>query len=658
MSRCAQRLAVGLLACAGACSVTRPGHAQSREAVLPVRPFGVRDVDGWIEFEYENEHEERVLRSGAQQRSEDRREFSEAIWVNTRSYIYHPYFADIQFGIGARVKQGQRDISPSSAAASEGEDLFADTIRADVTFLKRKPVVTHLFYHRDVLEYDPEGFGSFEVDTNRYGGMVQVRHPDWPMNFSVTRQTDVGLGANPQDETLVDTSFTVSNETGPLSSELSLGYSDRQDNFRSTTDEITHGDLRQALRFGSRDQHLWLNDLRFFDQTGTLERSQRVVHEELRSDLTDRWSSRVQGDFEQVDFETDSLQTWSALGELRHQLYESLITTGSVWVQDSSTDVTNTTIQQGDLDFRYRKNIPGGTFTGGVHLRYLTSQEESTGTTQLVTDESQTFGAGPVLLNNPNVVVGTVVITDPTSLITYIQGIDYLLLPRGLLTEVVRLATGAIPAAGGILVDYQFTVSPNLEYDSLGAAVDGRLALWNWLALYGQYSQDDRTVTKGESLSRIQDQFQWLIGAQVNYDGFTATGELESFDSGLTQFQRQHLRLDYTDVLYRDWHAFGSAGWTLTSFDVSNEDITTVDIRVGARGTLVGRIHAEADAWLRTEDGRKLSPDTDERGVRATLVWRHRQVQARLSVVSALLEDAAGQRQQRQEVSVSVRRDF
>ncbi len=658
MSRAVQRLVVAVLAGLVWGWRPLPAGAQGREVDLPVQPFALRDVGGWIEFEYEDEEEERIAGTGSLDRSEDRMEFSETVRIDTRSYIYHPYLADIHFSIEARAKQGNRDFSPSSVAVSEDRDFFADTILADVTLLKQKPVVTHAFFRRQVQEVDLDTLGGFEVDRNAYGLDALFRIPDWPTSIVASRTTIEGRGAAPDDEEDLDLRLTTSNRGERLTTNLLVGYEDRQDHFRDRDTDLLRAELRNQATFGDANQHAWSNYVRYGDQGGSFTREEILVREEATIALTDRWSVQGGVNYGSVDFEADTLETWSGRGALQHRLYDSLTSVAQVEVVDAASDLTEHRTYREGLTFNYRKQIPGGVLQVGLHGTLAQTEEESTGTTQLVADESHTFGGGPILLNNPNVVAGSVVVTDTTGVITYVEGLDYLLLPRGLLLEVVRLGAGGIPSTGTILMDYQFLVSRELAYEALSLGVNARVSLWNWLTLYGAHDMTDTEVTRGEALSRIQDREDSVVGAEISARDLTLTGELERFDSGLTAYDRQHARLAYTAALNQAWQAFGNAAWTRTEHEVGDEDITAIQLRGGVRGRLYGRLQGEVDAWLRTEDGRKFSPDTDERGVRLKFVWSYRQVQARLSFVHALREDTAGQKQERQAVSVSVRRWF
>lgn len=653
-----QRFTGGLLIGLWVCSVATPAAAQGGEESVPIRAFGVRDVSGWIEFEYEDEEEERRASRGAVARREERMEFSEVIRVNTRSYIYHPYMADLFLSVEGRARQGEREITPKDIAGSEGEDLLANALVANVTLLKRKPVVTNLFFSREVEEQDIEGFGSFEIDAQRYGTNIDAKLPDLPMHLSASRSTVEGLGASPVDEETDDVLFSTRHLWEGLQSDAVATYRNHQDHFRGTRNETLTADLRQFRDFGANAAHTWSNQVRYLDQRGTTNREQVDVADAVTYALTDRWTSNVGARYNRGDFDGVIVDGWSTSAGLSHHLYESLTTSADVRLDKSESDLTESTTRTGDLRMQYRKRVPAGRLMSTFAAKYIDTHEESEGLAEIVNDEPHTFGLGAVLLGNPAVLPGSVVITDATGVTVFVEGIDYLLLPRGVLTEVVRLGAGGIPPNETILADYRFTVSSELDSTRLTLSNSTRLSLWKWLQLYGKYETSDAEVTGGESLGRVQDRVNWLVGAEANYWRLVFTTEYEFLDAGLVEFDRQHARVHYTDVVYRDWQAFGSAAWTRTRFPEDDENVTALAFTGGLRGSLLPRLQARVDGWVRTETGRELSPDTDVRGVRATFEYRVRQVSTRLSFVSSVQEDAAGQLQERQSVNVSVRRWF
>lgn len=663
--RCVSRLIPSVVIGAAALLPAAPGHAQGNERALPVRPFALIDADGWIEFEYQYEADESTGRGG-RDRETIRSEIAEEIQVNTRSYIYHPYVVDLQLDAGLRAEQGRTEHSPRGLGDGGAEAALTDNVRADVTIAKRKPLVSHLFYHR-LLEDQAGGAQThttaargFELNTTSYGGDLTYGRGMWPASLHVARTLTEGVGAVATDEDELNALFTLDNDGRRLDTHLTLRYDDREDQFRSTTAEAITGTLRHGLTFGSADQHRWNSEFRYFTESGTTARDQLDVREAVTYQFDDRWRARSTGTYQDVALPDDSLRTWTGLGEVSHQLHGSLHSRAQIRTYQSESMQSETTETEGLLGFRYRKRVPGGLLTAGLRVSQSYTREDAASSRYVVNDESHTFVTGvPVLLDNPDVDTSTVVVTDSTGVITYIQGIDYLLLARNTLTEMVRLISGSIPLGGTVLVDYEFRVGEELELESFSIGTNARLNLWQWLSLYGRYETTDRTVTAGvDPTGRAEDSHGWLLGLEAQHRDLTVVTEFERSDSGLSAYDRTSVRVHYTDTLFGQWNGFGTAAWALTAFENPAQDVTSVDLRLGLQGAISRWGHAEVDAWLRTESGRVGAEDSTAAGIRALFDWSYRKVNGRVQYVHVLEDDAGGQHQERDEFLVSIRRRF
>ena len=126
----------------------------------------------------------------------------------------------------------------------------------------------------------------------------------------------------------------------------------------------------------------------------------------------------------------------------------------------------------------------------------------------------------------------------------------------------------------------------------------------------------------------------------------------------MNTFDRMALRAHYTETLFGRWNGFGSAAWTLTSFQTPPQDVTSIDLRLGLQGDIGQWGYVEVDAWLRADSGRVGAEDSFAGGIRALLDWSYRKVNGRIRYVHILENDAGGQEQARDELSISVRRRF
>jgi hypothetical protein len=120
-------------------------------------------------------------------------------------------------------------------------------------------------------------------------------------------------------------------------------------------------------------------------------------------------------------------------------------------------------------------------------------------TTQIqVIDENQTLSTASVtFLDNPNVDLSSVVVTNGNSTIIFTEGVDYLLQPVGNLVRISRTSFGAIADGETVLVDYVFSSDPSFDDAVLRHRYGAEFFLWSALTLSYRYQQADQFILEG-----------------------------------------------------------------------------------------------------------------------------------------------------------------
>ena len=180
-------------------------------------------------------------------------------------------------------------------------------------------------------------------------------------------------------------------------------------------------------------------------------------------------------------------------------------------------------IEGASLAENYRKRIPWGTLTVDVGAGYSVTNDETKPGLNTVVNESQTL-ADTVLtfLNNPNVVLSSVVVTNLSGAITYLLNVDYILIPHGILTEIQRLPTGAIPNATTVLVSYQFQSDLPIKYGTRDLHGRVTLDLFDHLTLYLNRQSTENTVLSGTNMGQLQNLEETLFGSIVRWEPATS----------------------------------------------------------------------------------------------------------------------------------------
>jgi hypothetical protein len=184
---------------------------------------------------------------------------------------------------------------------------------------------------------------------------------------------------------------------------------------------------------------------------------------------------------------------------LRHTLYENLTTTVSGGANLNDTTAGRENIYNGNLNLFYQRNIPWGAINLRADLDYtLTDREGFDEDIVQVNNEPQVLETGEVtLLDNPNVFLDSIVVTDVTGTILYAENRDYTVEEIDSFTRIERTFTGVIANGQTVLVDYRYLSDPTFDDSIFGQAYDIQLFLWNALTLSYGYRRAKQDIISG-----------------------------------------------------------------------------------------------------------------------------------------------------------------
>jgi hypothetical protein len=135
-------------------------------------------------------------------------------------------------------------------------------------------------------------------------------------------------------------------------------------------------------------------------------------------------------------------------------------------------------------------------------------------------------GVVPVLLAEPNVVPGSIVVLDAVTAREYRLDVDYEVLPAGNRVQIARLPGSNIPDPGSVLVSYQYDLGEDPDLTSLDHRYTGRLetTFSRYLTLYGDLTErwNDRRAARGNDHERYE---VLAGGAMAHFYGFSVSGE-------------------------------------------------------------------------------------------------------------------------------------
>ncbi|MCB0313453.1 MAG: hypothetical protein KDH84_09350, partial [Calditrichaeota bacterium] len=227
---------------------------------------------------------------------------------------------------------------------------------------------------------------------------------------------------------------------------------------------------------------------------------------------------------------------------LEHQLYLSL--RSQVFLAYNDLSQTGFDEQRRSFGFglRYRKAIPGGLLNLSYEWRRRNEQRDGQLLTLNIVDERLRLKDGEVaLLANPLVDPGSVVLSDETQTVIYVENIDYVLISRGDFLEVQRIPGGQIADGATVYIDYRAQQQADYQFDLTNRTFAASVALFRqFLEIYYRslaQDYDNLDQTRFRILKIIS---QKVYGGRVAYGPFA--GGIEWDDTGSNIIPYRSLR--------------------------------------------------------------------------------------------------------------------
>ncbi|MFQ6114317.1 MAG: hypothetical protein ACE5NG_09560, partial [bacterium] len=244
----------------------------------------------------------------------------------------------------------------------------------------------------------------------------------------------------------------------------------------------------------------------------------------------------------------------SAYASISHLLYTSLSTNlgvggtyGSLTQGKERTFIANSSVH-------YTKSLPlSGRLQLGYTRSYSLNDRQIESTVQAIVHERHIFtGDLPVLLNERNILVSTIIVFDAKGTIIYEEGEDkdYVVRMIGDRVEIYRNPLGRIHSGQTVLIDYQYHTSPSMRYTTNTTNFNAGL-VFQWLLLYYRVNRHDQTLLSGSSQAAtfLQDLFIKTLGAELAWRGrdvgLELVGGYKIYESRALAFKSTNVRQSF-----------------------------------------------------------------------------------------------------------------
>ena len=536
------------------CVFQTDAQSQGRRRA-PIQPVGILDYSGEWFIKGEGHSDTTVIKGETEADDTTTREvewlFEEGVEGKVDGYIYHPNF--LEWRLGGRLTKAQQR---TKIGDDKTEDVFNEEalLRAydvNLLLLKEKPVSLQVFFSKDENLRDRDVSSSRQVNTERRGAVVRLKGK-FPVMFRMERIESIEQGQlRSIDERIKRYEFTIKDgRNRNWLTELSYKREEIEKVSIFTPASGTGGattqmypqknhefNLTNLWRFGSGKvkKHSLsggtrVRRRRLFYQSATV-----TADQHLRLEHSKSLSSFYYGKYETDETEGDKERRLEVEMGVTKKFFDSL----DVTLRGRATRRTFETglekIAAGFLDVNYRKKTPLGLYSSSFRLGRQREEDLNEGDRQTIRDESVTLaGLDWSSLAQSNI-VGGITVTDDTNTIPYFEGVDYILRTTGSTTEISRLLGGGIVDGETVLVDYSTEVVPE-------STVVTKFFTWGHrfkpkkvpIEFYVSYDTRYERLISGDDPGGLEQEKTILVGAELDYKGFTLAVEHEDHDQRLS----------------------------------------------------------------------------------------------------------------------------
>jgi hypothetical protein len=629
----------------------RPDSAGAQQ----IEVLKLTDVRGFVELGVESRRELRE-RDGQDTFDRDDIDLREILNVSTSGYVYHPRF--LTFSAGALLDLIQ--VSNRGEVTSDDREQLGG--HWNLNFLKEHPWGLTLLGDVRELEIERPFQSSLDVTSRVMGAAFHYRQGPLPFVFSYkNRDRSGGEDIDESgDEWAIRADYDLSEDSyGRLE-------------YVTTDEDIRGQDIDRQVFFAnnrsffgparSKRLNTSFRSYRQSDASGDTDLTTAIGLFDWRHSPT--FSTSYGIDFQRTEREVSDTDNLNLFASARHRLFESLTSELEAYGRFQDASFGDERRMGGALREEYTKELADW---GRLRLMLTPHaeivQNRPEGQFGFQNDEAVVLtGVLPVRLGETNIDVSTIVVTDASRSITYVEDLDYMVLQRGGVVELRRLITGDIADGETVLVDYQFALEGDNDIRDSGIDAAVSITFIEVSTFYWQRWQSEKKVLSGEIDGRLDTVDRQTWGHRLAFPWLTTRIEWERDRSEFAPYDAFSLSATLSTPV--GWPARGQILGSRRELDYSDTDedivFTTVAAALSLRLTPRTLLDLEGDYVREEWSGRDVQGlnDLDGYGLRLAVTWQLRRFQLTLGGRYLKLDREDDQDEEERFAYVRVRRDL
>jgi len=477
--------------------------------------------------------------------SEDQRSqyYTGGLMLNTKSYIWHPNFLQIEFGgeFNPESNQDEYLVTPDQAEVRTLKGLnFGSTL------FSNKPITLSSWLSWNDSFSNRENLTNLKTVTTRWGSSLLLNNRILPLS--------VRYNSTKWDQREIQSGRTYQMEQGSLEASTRKSFFSRDQHelyysnnqyYRQDANNVEIENINNNFRlnnsiFIDQDKRYMFRSMVYnFNRKGSQNFNILSATENLTMKLPA--NLKFSGTYVLFNQEQQSFRSHQnkATVNLDHQLFNTL--SSHVFYEYSSINhsLYREIRSLSGINLTYTKKIPAGRFNLSYNYSLLRNQLDSDPVEIHVIGEEQSLVDGEItLLVRPFIDINTIIVRDITGTIVYQNDFDYFLIENGDYIEIQRIPGGQISNYSSVYIDYSATQTGSYKYDAVSKNITANLILFNHkLELY-YYRQlmDYKNIEKSDLLilNYIRGN---TYGGKVNFWNTEMGAEYEDHNSTITPFK-------------------------------------------------------------------------------------------------------------------------
>jgi len=533
--------------------------------------------------------------------------------------LYHPSLFDYDLSVilGQSFEREVQNVPGRPEPRQSREDTNPlQFYNGKALILKDKKLSGSVFGSYNLIRLDNGFFSRRLLYQEGYGTKLNYAGDVLPWQITAQHRADEETETpTPRDSMEDEFNFKASNSReGRGETTIDYLYQDfaRQDfnvaQYTGTRNTLLMNDFSHffddKLNLGS---YLYYNDI----ESATVPSSLFSLRERLTAEHTEDLRSIYEYNYDTRNSgRTDSVQHKGSIS-LKHQLYDSLASTASSEVLDTSQTSLDTFRYGVSIDESYSKHVGDSSMLnlGFTLKRRAEDRQASGGDTIDISNEQHVLTTGVLtFLNQPNVILSSVQVTDITGTILYSRYTDYDLTPLGNVTQIDRIITGNIPQGGTVLVSYSIINPGTGSFTTQEGYYRFRYSVFDsLLSFYGHLRVIENN---GGDQFILEDLKETVLGLETRWNWFNAGVEYENYDSSLIPTETIRLFENFTFGISPRSTLNLSADQSAIIYKNTDEEIRRYFHNITYRAQLTSQLTAQVGGQLYLQRG-KMDPTLD-----------------------------------------------